>query len=202
MGWIRIDDGLPEHPKFDQAGPLAGWLWLCGMGYCNRNLTDGRISKERVPLLSTVPKPEKEALRLVEAGLWVDEGDAYRVNDYLTYQPSREKVLAERAAAAERKARSRGKSQRDSGVTGGVTDGVTHAGSHGGSHTTPTQPNPKPLATGSTELPQATTSLVTASTPRRTLNPEEVGGCSVCDGTGWSEFAGDPVPCAVCTEVA
>ena len=43
MAWVKIDDHFDEHPKIAQAGPLAVAVWLAGLAYCNRNLTDGFI---------------------------------------------------------------------------------------------------------------------------------------------------------------
>lgn len=43
MPWIKVDDHYDEHHKFADAGPLGVTLWLAGMAYCNRNLTDGLI---------------------------------------------------------------------------------------------------------------------------------------------------------------
>lgn len=43
MPWIKVDDHYNEHRKFADAGPLGHALWLAGMAYCNRNLTDGHI---------------------------------------------------------------------------------------------------------------------------------------------------------------
>jgi hypothetical protein len=45
LGWVRLSDDFYDHPKFVDAGPLALALWITGMGYCNRNLTDGLIPK-------------------------------------------------------------------------------------------------------------------------------------------------------------
>lgn len=118
MTWVKLDDQFPDHPKIDQAGPLAGWLYVCGLAYCNRQLTDGFIPKATMPRLSTVPAPAKHAAALVAAGLWDAVEGGWQVHDYLDFQPSREKVLAERAAATERQRRSR-KSRRDTAVTSG-----------------------------------------------------------------------------------
>jgi hypothetical protein len=121
MPWVRLDDQFPDHPKIDQAGPLAGWLYVCGLAYCNRQLTDGFIPKATMPRLSTVPAPAKHAAALVAAGLWDAVEGGWQVHDYLDFQPAREKVLAERAANAERqrlhRERKQAKSQRDNGVT-------------------------------------------------------------------------------------
>lgn len=115
MPWVRLDDQFPDHPKIDQAGPLAGWLFVCGLAYCNRQLTDGFIPKATMPRLSTVPNPAKVARALVDAGLWDAVDGGWQVHDYLDFQPSRDKVLAERAAATARQQKRR--SRRDTAVT-------------------------------------------------------------------------------------
>lgn len=101
--WIKIDDGLPEHPKVAAAGHLAAWLYICGLAYCSRRLTNGAIPKAIVSRLSDVPRPQKAADRLVEVGLWHDRGNHYEVHDYMEHQRSAEQVTEFREAARERK---------------------------------------------------------------------------------------------------
>ena len=43
MPWVRVDDHFNEHPKLAKVGPLGWGIWLAGLAYCNRNLTDGFI---------------------------------------------------------------------------------------------------------------------------------------------------------------
>lgn len=43
MPWVRIDDHFDEHPKMAAVGPVGWGVWLAGLAYCNRNLTDGFI---------------------------------------------------------------------------------------------------------------------------------------------------------------
>ena len=43
MPWIRVDDHFDEHPKHAAVGPVGWGVWLAGLAYCNRNLTDGFI---------------------------------------------------------------------------------------------------------------------------------------------------------------
>lgn len=92
MPWVKLDDNFPDHPKITQAGPLAGWLFVCGLAYCNRLLTDGYIPAGQVRKLADVDDPLALAGRLVDAGLWEVADGGYRVHDYLDYQPSREKA--------------------------------------------------------------------------------------------------------------
>lgn len=107
MPWVKLDDQFPDHPKVLAAGPLASWLYVCGLGYCGRLLTDGFIPDGQVRKLADVENATELASRLVEVGLWDREEGGYRVHDYHEYQPSAEKVKAERAAAAERMRKAR-----------------------------------------------------------------------------------------------
>jgi hypothetical protein len=101
MAWVKLDDRLPDHPKFARVGPLAGWLYICGLAYCNRLLTDGHIPAAAVRRLADVDDPNALAALLVRERLWIVDGDGYRVHDYLKYQPSRAHAEAVGAARAE-----------------------------------------------------------------------------------------------------
>lgn len=107
MPWVRIDDTFPEHPKVEMIGPLAGWLHVCALCYCNRNLTDGFIPSPRVSKLADIPKVSIHVRSLIEAGLWLEEDGGYRISNYLEYQPSKAKVEADREAARKRMAKAR-----------------------------------------------------------------------------------------------
>lgn len=105
MAWAKLDDQFPSHPKIVKAGGDAGWLHVCAICYCAQHLTDGFFPKEMVPRLSDRKKPLELAGRLVNEGAWIDHGDEYEIHDFLRYNPSREKVLAERDAAVKRRAK-------------------------------------------------------------------------------------------------
>ena len=107
MTWVRIDEGFPEHPKVIAAGPLASWLHVCAIAYCNRQLTDGFISTAVLPRLSDGKRTKAHAAALVAAGLWEVAEGGWLIHDFLTYQPSKAKVEAERASARERMANNR-----------------------------------------------------------------------------------------------
>jgi hypothetical protein len=110
--WSKIDDGFTEHAKVAPLSAVAFRLHVSAIVHANRNLTDGMISPQalRVLLAGSVAAG-KHVTELVDANLWDEvEGavDTYAIHDFLEYNPSREKVLADRLAAAERKRRSRG----------------------------------------------------------------------------------------------
>lgn len=99
MSWVRLDDHFPTHPKVVAAGGDAAWLHVCALCYCAEHLTDGLVPKRLLARLSDRKQPTRLAQRLVDAGMWSDDGDDYRIHDYLTYNRSRVDVEAEREAA-------------------------------------------------------------------------------------------------------
>jgi hypothetical protein len=110
MAWVRLDDAFPEHPKVIEVGGDAAWLHVCALAYCNRNLTDGKITEGALPRLSDRRHPAKLARLLVAVGLWDETDGGWVIHDYLDFQPSKAKVDAERRAARERMANNRNRS--------------------------------------------------------------------------------------------
>lgn len=126
MTWVRIDDGFFDNPTNRALGPAGRDLFVAGLTYCAKGLTDGRIAKTDIPLVLAQAQAGKATVRkLTDAGRWIDHGDHYEVSEYLTYNPSRAKVLTDRQAAAERQ-RSHRESRRDKPRSNGVTPTVTN----------------------------------------------------------------------------
>lgn len=122
MPWVRIDDGYADHPKMAAVGPLGQALWLAGLAYCNRNLTDGFIpwaaARQLVPwtyldgsgptaiYIGTPTEVFEEGrvtseyviAALVSVGLWNDVLGGYTIHDYEDYQPTKAQIMAEREA--------------------------------------------------------------------------------------------------------
>lgn len=107
QGWSKLYDQLPEHPKILAAGPTAGWLYVCGQAYCSRHLTDGRIPKNAVPMLSRLKRWRKDVDSLLKSGLWHDEKDHYQQHDYCEMQRTASDVAAIRSTNKERQRKSR-----------------------------------------------------------------------------------------------
>ena len=108
MPWVRIDDHTDELPKIAEVGPLGFSLWVAGLAYCNRNLTDGAIPRRVAHTLMCFEgitdngeevTGGKVAAMLVEAGMWERTADGYQVHDYLEYQESRARILEKREEA-------------------------------------------------------------------------------------------------------
>ena len=172
MPWVRVDDHFDEHPKMARVGPLGWAMWLAGLAYCNRNLTDGfipwNVAKRLVSweFLSTRETTGKTHAWVVEAstgqhseevgcefvidlllenGLWSEVDDGYVIHDFSEYQPTKTEVLTERTKWADRQAKSRDKSRRD-------TDGESQPESRG-RHT---RPVPVPVPVDSLGIPSPT----------------------------------------------
>jgi len=128
MTWVRIDDHFDEHPKLAEAGVVCWGVWLAGIAYCNRNLTDGFIpwtvartigswevldteeedGKHRVWDIGRACGMSGEDMdtawivdRLVAIGLWDQVPGGYRIHDYSDYQPTKAEVISRRDQKAE-----------------------------------------------------------------------------------------------------
>jgi hypothetical protein len=102
MTWIKLDDAFDQHPKLLEVGPVAAWTFVRSLCYSNRNLTDGVITRAVArELAGSGRKGQRLVKALVVARLWEVRGSAYRIHDYLHYQPSRSYVEDLRRAKAE-----------------------------------------------------------------------------------------------------
>lgn len=98
MVWFRVDDNLAFHTKTVAAGNAAMGLWVRAGSWSGQQLTDGYVPKHIARQLGTAA----EIKRLVGVGLWCDEGDGYRFHQWGERQPTRDKVMEERKANADR----------------------------------------------------------------------------------------------------
>lgn len=135
MTWFKVDDGLWGHPKWLATPVSARGLWVTAGSWSACNLTDGVIPRHVLPALGGKPK---DAAALVQAGLWIERdsgGWLFHEWNQPGRQPTKEAVMAEREAAAERQRRarekaaekksqeeSRGESRRDTTVSHGPPD--------------------------------------------------------------------------------
>lgn len=117
MTWVKLDDGFPDHPKVLRLSDAAFRLHVSALCYSGRYLTDGVIAKEVVWRIGD----EKAVPQLVKNGLWIVEGDHYRIHDYLAHQSSKVQVEAEKQANRERVKKSQAKK------TNGETNALTNA---------------------------------------------------------------------------
>jgi hypothetical protein len=93
--YIKVHDGMPDHPKVDGLSDKAFRLLVESWCWCSRHLTDGRIPAATWRKRGS-PKARKE---LLDAGL-VEQADdgAFVMHDYLEHQRSAEQVKHAREA--------------------------------------------------------------------------------------------------------
>jgi len=170
MTWVRLADDFADHPKLAEAGPLAGWLWVCGLAYANKHLTDGYLPTAAVRRLADVEDPFRLAARLVASGLWEPADGGYRIHDFGEYQPSAESVRAERERNAKRAAEWRER-QKSSGSTG------AHTGAHAGGRNGVSADAPVPAGLpGTVQVPAGTTPPLPPSPQAERGERSDAGG--------------------------
>lgn len=118
MPWFRVDDRFWSHPKVLACPLPALGLWIRAGSWCAEQLTDGLVPRPALVMLGGRPR---DAAALVEAGLWLVEGDGWRFHDWETYQPTRAAVEAERAATGARVAAWRKRKRKRDGDDDGPT---------------------------------------------------------------------------------
>jgi hypothetical protein len=110
MPWVKLDDHFADHPKILEAGPVAGFVFIAGLCYANRHLTNGFIPTTAVTSLvkRNGVNVAQISQRLCSVGLWAEttkkETRGYQIHDYLEFQPSRASVIKARKTNAKRQA--------------------------------------------------------------------------------------------------
>jgi hypothetical protein len=102
--WVKLEDDFSENPKIACLSDSALALWVTGLAYSNRNLTDGFIPHQvGLGQLRYCEGNAVPSIRELEtAGLWDAVPGGWDIHDFHDYQPTRDAVLAERAAARDR----------------------------------------------------------------------------------------------------
>lgn len=137
MAWGKVDDNMAFHPKVVQAGNEAMGLWVRALSWSMSILSDGYVPAGMVSAFNG----DRSAQKLVDAGLWMQVDDGFQFKDWAEYQPTKEQVLSDRAAAKERMARVRGQK-----TTGSSTERAHVVRANiSRSSTTPTRPDPNVL---------------------------------------------------------
>jgi hypothetical protein len=95
--YIRVHDGLDEHPKVEGLSDAAFRLLVSAWCYCSRNLTDGRLTDAAWRKRGT-PKARRE---LLAVGLAVQRHGFVEMHDYLEHQRSADEVADLRSKRAE-----------------------------------------------------------------------------------------------------
>ena len=130
MTWHRLDAGYFSNPKVRRLSARAKCLDIAGISYCNRELTDGVIANERLPIVLAEACATRAQLgELIAQGRWTQSASEVRVHHFESSNPSADKVLKAREKHSELIKRLR-KGVRDQ-VTDQVTDPISDAQAEG-----------------------------------------------------------------------
>lgn len=98
MPAVNLLDDFHSNPKVIAAGNEAAGVYARALSYCGAYLTDGFIPGGWA--LGAAAGRRKALTRLIEVGLWVEEGDGYRIPDYLDLNRSKAEVVEHHEAKA------------------------------------------------------------------------------------------------------
>lgn len=88
-------------------------MWVVATTWCSEQLTDGRIHRDMLASFTGHRKPDEVIASLVDAGALYDVGDGFfELHDFLDWNPTRDQVVANRAA------------RQAAGSKGGVASGA------------------------------------------------------------------------------
>jgi hypothetical protein len=118
VAWARIDDKFHSHPTLMVAGLDATGLFARAIAYCADYLTNGFVPRA----WAEQQGGKKPVQKLIDAGLFIPVEGGVCIKDYLDWNPTRERVLADRE-------RERGKKSRQRGMSPGESPGDTYGDS-------------------------------------------------------------------------
>jgi hypothetical protein len=104
VAWARIDDKFHSHPTLLVAGLEATGLFARAIAYCADYLTNGFVPQAWVEAQGG----KRPVMKLVEAGLFIPVDGGVCIKDYLDWNPTRDRVLADRERERGKKSRQRG----------------------------------------------------------------------------------------------
>lgn len=111
--WVKLDDRIADHPKFFDAGRHLGRhgiarafaVYVAGLAYANKHLTDGFLSESAVKAFKIDRNPAEigHVLSFADVGLWEAVPGGWRIHDYHDHNPKSQEVKEKQAADRQRK---------------------------------------------------------------------------------------------------
>ena len=97
MTYVKVDDGIFSHPRMLSVHPLARLLWVAGLCHAGQHVTDGVVPRSVLPILSAqTSATAKHAAQLVDAGLWEECAEGWRIRNWSKHNRTAAEVDAER----------------------------------------------------------------------------------------------------------
>lgn len=119
MIYAKLDVDIADHPRAFAAGVEAFGLWAWGLAYTRKHDLDGRIPKVAAFIALGGKQNEKLAQKLLDAGLWIADGDSFIVFNYAEKNETKAQVQKRKEQTKERVTRYRSVTRDD--VTQAVT---------------------------------------------------------------------------------
>ena len=95
MTWIKLDDGFPNNPKIVGLSDHSFRLYIAGLCYSGKYLTDGFIPEAVVAQFG-------DPTELFQKGLWEETFDGIQIGNYTEYQTPKAEVEKKREQSRER----------------------------------------------------------------------------------------------------
>jgi hypothetical protein len=95
LPWFRFDTNFPSHDKvlelveLGDRGRAAGFVYVCGLAYCQDNETDGLIPFGALPFIHA---KRTHAQMLVAHAMWKPHPKGWEIVNYLERQPSADAI--------------------------------------------------------------------------------------------------------------
>lgn len=115
--WVKLDDRIADHPKFFDAGRHLGRhgiarafaVYVAGIAYANKHLTDGFLSESAVKAFKIDRNPAEigQVLSFADVGLWEAVPGGWRIHDYHDHNPKAQEVKEKQAKDRDRKRQER-----------------------------------------------------------------------------------------------
>ena len=147
--WTPLAVGFFTHPKVVQVDGPAKLLYLAGLCYSQRHLTDGWLPAGVVPILAAEAGcTRRGAAELERVGLWDAADGGWQIHDWAEWNRPAEQVRRRRADDRARKAALRNGGGTSAGHSAGHSAGPS-AGKSADVHASPT-PTPTETLTSPT----------------------------------------------------
>jgi len=112
----KISPEIMDDERIRKAGPMAEFLYIRSLLVMRQHLRDFTFLKKWfAEAADGIPNPKKQAQALVDVGLWIDEGDCWRIHNWEKWNLTEEerKAIADRRRAAGRRGGHKSKHSAD-----------------------------------------------------------------------------------------
>jgi hypothetical protein len=94
--YVPLDVDYASDDKLIEAGPLAELLYIRGLAFCKRTMSDGRIKRAQLTVVAHgIPSARKHVYQLVDVGLWRETSDGWAIVAWLKRNKSAAQIRSD-----------------------------------------------------------------------------------------------------------